>query len=548
MVWWIGLAWASDAESIEALLAKEKVEAAQKKCERLSAFLPEKEPALREACARAMFPKADHADTFTGWVRFRDAWKGTHVAEEARHREAAVRLRTLGEEALEAAYADFVEDYPDTPASLTASTLQARAAVRGIDSAEEALRVARAYPDADGLVPALKPWFDAFLHARVVDGQPGVTLDPPLPFDESPRTSWAARVDAEILDWDDAAVIHLQNYGLTDVQAGLLLPGGGDYPPCSVEDLELGTRVVLGPLQGFAPLRVPCGGERAGFLSLREGRVVGLAVAPGDGIRLAGADGDRWLVHGSGAERAEIPLIGAIGREAIPLGTVIGRQVGPAWLLHPLAGGLPWYVLAGPPPSAQGLPDGATSATLPSGTTATALPDGAIRLVQTGSATFTRTLPAGTVRPLSPLYQELTRLHDDNPVFEREELRPVPAEGLPAGEPADALADDVRTELGEVLAAFGVEVTGAWQAPLRGDAVPEAVFSGTLAGRPVFGMVDPRRRHDAWQVFLLQTATPLGPPRRVDHDGRTLLWFPAPDGTRQVLRMEPEGLAVHRVR
>lgn len=543
---WIGLAWAGDAESVQNLLAKEKVEAAQRRCERLSAFLPETEPALREVCAKAMLPKAQAADTFTGWVRFRDAWAGTTSAELARRNEARVRLAALGPEALEIAYTAFLEDYPDTPASAEATDLRAKAAVRGIDDLDEARRVARTYPGTEGLLEAIRPWFAGFLTATVDGDGIVVTLEPEIPIEGStPQATFAARTDDVVQPWDDAALAHLQRHGLSEDQARLLLPGGGSYPPCSLPDLTLGAQVVHGPLEAFVPLTVDCGGDSPGFVSLRDGRVVGLALAPGPGIRLAGADGSAVLLHGRDASRAEVPLLGEVREEAIPLGTVVGRQVGPGWMLHPLAGGLPWYVLAGPPPSAQPIPVGHGSGPLPPGVSLVADSTG-VRVEKAGSPSFLRTLPAGTVRALSPLYQELSSLHDERKVFDRQTLAELPAEGLPEGEEAPEVDEERRATVTDFLGRFGITPRALWSVPLRGDVAPEVAFAGTLAGTPVFGIVDPRRRLEAWRLFVVRGTTD-GVPRVLEHGGHSLVAFPS-DGLRLILRDEPRGLTLTRVR
>lgn len=540
-MWWIGLAFAGKADNLSQMLADGKTELVQKKCERMSAFLPETEPAVREVCARAMLPLAEKADTFAGWVRFQNDWAGTSSEKRAREGEAAVRLRGLGSEASETEYATFLSSYADTASAAAAELLKVQAAVRSIDDVASAKRVATDHPTAPGLIEAVAPYFDAF-----VTVQPGPTptaqITPPLTVPgHQPLVTWAGRVDDTVMPWDEIVLAHLGEEGLPASRARLLQAAGRPFPPCSLPGAEVGVRVQLGSLETFVPQEVACGGQQPGFISVRDGRIVGLSIASDHAVRFAGADGGRGVRWGTGEEAVVVPLLGGPGQDVIPLGSVIGEQIGGVYLVHPVSGGLPWYVVDGPPPTAQPLPLGKVGAPLPEGVEQTIDPDGAVLTV----GGKRRVLPAGAVRPLSPMYQELTGLHDGHDALGRVGRTPFEEGFWPEGAEALPLEVERQAVVEKALAPYGVRLTKGWQVQLASDPALEVPFEGVLGTTRVRGIIDPKERSEKIRLFVVVAPDDRTPPQVFRHAGRTHVgWLGEREGrpALQVMTMTERGL------
>ncbi|MCA9568814.1 MAG: hypothetical protein KC656_13270, partial [Myxococcales bacterium] len=474
------------------------------------------------------------------WMRFRTDWAGTTVAKKAREAEAAARLRDIGTGAAESDYTTFLEEYADTASAGEARLRQAEAALKSIQTDDDARRVARAYPGAKGLERAIAPHFASFVTVSTEGGKPTATLDPEitLPGQEL-RVEWAGRTSKEAVPWDLVALRHLEAQGLPNVRARLLLPRGGGFPTCTLPDAEVGVRVRLGPLEAFVPHQAPCGGKSPGFVSVRDGRVVGLALGPGTGLRLAGADGPRHVLWG---EATRVPLLGDLGEDVIPQGEALSQQVGTAYLQTPLSGGLPWYGAEAPPPSAQPLPTGAEG-TMPKGTSTSALPSGDLQIEVAGSAP--RTVANGTVRVMSPLYQELTGLHDGHGSLGTPAITPFPAGFWPEGSAAVEVEPDRREAVVLALKRFGVAFGRGWQVQMDADDELEIALEGRLGDRQVRGLLDHRPKADSWRLYLVEAPAERDAPIVFRHAGAThFAWVGTLEGrpAMEALRTDPRGL------
>src|SRR5690606_17922106 len=120
--------------------------------------------------------------------------------------------------------------------------------------------------------------------------------------------------------------------------------------------------------------------------------------------------------------------------DPIVAGPVVGQQAGPIYLLHPIAGGMPWFVSAAPPPRALGLPSGLESVGLPQGWDLTT-PRGPVQVgrqsrqpVEVRGPGLARAwpLPSGRVGVLSPIAAQITGLHAGNDALERERAPALP--------------------------------------------------------------------------------------------------------------------------
>lgn len=547
MVWWMAVALAGRADGIEDLVEAGKVDAAQKKCTRWSAFLPETEAPLREACAKAMLPAAQATDTFAGWARYQADWKGTSMESVGRAGEAATRLRDLGDEATETEYRAFLTTYEATPSAKRATVLLGEAALRSIRTAEDAKRVARTYPAVDGLEAALVPWFDAFVTVDVEDGRPVAKLDPPLSLPGRTLVAeWAGQQADTPVPWDVVALRHLEAHGLSSAVARVLLgEPEASFPPCSLPDAKVGVRVRYGSLSAFVPRDVSCGGGTPAFVSVRGERIAGLSLRAGRAMAFAGP-GDAQVEWVGDRDVVGVPVLGDVGPDVIPLGSVVGQQVGPGHLVHPLAGGLPWYVLEGPPPTAQPLPKGV--AVSPDVGRVQVLASLGRRVQVAGVPDDLRELPNGDVRMLSPLYQELTGLHAGNPAFARRSAAVFRPGFWPEGSAPPVLEGTERDAVKTELARFGVQLRRAWAVQLHADEGVEIPFEGTWSGKAVRGVLDPRESGDGHRLFVIEAPDRRDSPTVFRHDARTHFGWIGTRGARpamEVFRFEPAGLTHH---
>jgi len=524
---WVAVALAGKADGLQKMLDVGRIEDAQKKCERSNAWLSETDPAVREVCAEAMWARAIEADSFAGWVRFQTDWAGTQKAKAAFDMEAVARLRDIGPDASKSSYLGFLKKYGDTTAAPDARALVAKAAIAEVDSAESAKKVARDYPDADGLIDVVRRYFDAFVQLEIDGESIAVSLDPPVRLPGALLSAeWGLSRSNGFQPWLSAAAGHLDEIHIPRPTAESLKrkeEGVLAYPPCDLPGEELGVLVKYGDLESFMPQSRPCGGTDPAFVSVREGALVGLTLRAGVDYRFASTRDSQieWVNEGS---RVNIPLLGIAEGDVMVVGPVIGQKIGRTWLLHPLAGGLPWYVLDGPPSSALRLPNDPVSVPLPKDIRIVTTEQGDARLERGDATQWTRSLPAGSVRVWSPLFQEISGLHNQNPAFKRVASDGLPSGFVPDGKAPVELEANRRLEIEQELGDFRVQLTRAWQVQLGPDPKLEIVFEGHAGGRPVKGLVDPKEGSAAIRVFLFENTE--GSPQEVvlfRHQGRT--WF-----------------------
>ncbi|MCB9674096.1 MAG: hypothetical protein H6737_03215 [Alphaproteobacteria bacterium] len=542
---WVAIALAGRADGIQKLLDTGRLEDAQDKCEKASAWLSDTEPELREVCAEAMWAKALKDDTFAGWVRFQTDWVGTQKSKAAFEMEAKARLRDIGDEGSETEYAGFLKKYGETSAAVDARKAMARVALKSVETADQAKHVARTYPDAEGLVDIVRRYFDAFVALEIDGDRISAKLDPEVRLPGALLTAqWGVRRANGVQPWVGAAVGHLDELkipratteGLARKEEGKL-----PYPPCDLPGEELGVWVKYGDLEAFLPQSRPCGGKDPAFVAVRDGAMVGLTLRAGVDYRF-GTPADAYVQWVDGDSRVNVPLLGEAEPRVFSVGPVLGQKVGRLYLLHPLAGGLPWYVVQGPPDTALELPGDPASVVVPADVRITSTTNGDTLIERGDAKTWSRTLPAGSVRVWSPLFQELTGLSDQNPAFRR-----VTADTLPAGFQVEGSAPVVleknwQLELEQELGDFRIQIEKAWQLQLEADPKLEVVFEGLANGKRVKGVIDPREGSAAIQVFVFEDVTP-GAEEAVlfRHQSRT--WFGWKTGTHlEALHFDGRGL------
>ena len=544
MMWWIAAAIAGPETGIAKLLDDGSIAKAQEKCERIDAKATSNSVALREVCADAMWHQAELQNTYAVWVRFRTDWAGTKREPMAHERAAEAKLAALGETGTEADYTAFLTEFGATRFATTAKDLQARAAFREVSTVEGAIRLAQTYPTNPGLELAIQPWFQAFVKVETDGDDISVRLEPELPIPgASLSAGWAGRFGGDPIPLDEAVVKHLGELGVPKA----LVQQYGDpkrtvhYPPCTAPGMELGVHVTYGSLSTFHPVERACGGTDPGFLSEEGDRIVGLTLAPGVDYRFGVADAAviEWV---SNDLRTSIPLLGERQDEIVMVGPVLGQQVGALWLLHPIAGGMPWYVAEAPPPSVKPIPGTLVSLPLPEGVTLVGTATGDTRLEKAGQPAWTRSLPPGKVRVMSPWLTEITGLHDGNPALGRPQLDPLPADFVPDWRPLPDVAD--RDEVRKALLGFGVTLTRAWSVELESDGQTEVLFEGRFKGSAVKGVLD-RRGSGSYRLFVFyspRTSDPLV----FSHQGHTWIGFRSDAGL-ETLCVEPRGL-IRRLR
>ncbi|MEZ4323314.1 MAG: hypothetical protein R3F61_37970 [Myxococcota bacterium] len=522
---WVAVALAGRADGIQKLLDSGKVSDAQDKCEKANAWLSETEPDLRQVCSEAMWLRALEEDSFAGWVRFQADWEGTPKVAAAFDMEAKARLRDIGDEAAEATYAGFLKKYGDTTSAVAARVKQAAVAMKSVQSADDAKRVARTYPEAVGLVEVVRTYFDAFVKLEFDGYEVTAKLEPEVRLPGALLTAeWGVARPNGFQPWTGAAVGHLDELRVprpTTEKLALMEPGKLAYPPCDLPGEKLGVLVKYGELEAFVPQSRPCGGKDPAFVSVRDGGMVGLTLKAGVDYRFA-TPTDAY-VQWAGDSRVNIPLLGTAEPRIFAVGPVLGQKVGRTWLLYPIAGGLPWYVLQGPPDDALELPPDPVSVPVPGDVRITATEDGDMRIERGDATSWTRSLPSGSVRVWSPLFQELSGLHDGHPAFRRVTADTLTGE-VPEGGAPVALSEERMLEIEQELGDFRIQLDRAWQLQLEPDPKLEIVFEGKANGRRVKGVVDPREGSAAIQVFVFENKAASTEDVRVfRHQSRT--WF-----------------------
>lgn len=544
MIWWTTLALAGPEAGVERLLEIGKVDKAQAKCERLGAAAPQQPMALREACARADWPLAEAEDDYASWSRFRKRWSGTALERDAKDRAAAAKLRVIGENAAASTYADFLSEFEGSEHEPTIRERYAQATFREITGPDDAVAAAKLFPAHRDLPAAIQPFFEAFVDVKTEGDDIAVRLKTELPIPGAQlQAEWAGRYGEQVVPLAEAVEKHLTELGVSEALVARYADRDKTpaYPPCDAHGMTLGIWVHYGNLSSFHPVSRTCGGKDTAFLAEDDTRIVGLTLAPGITYRFGTADRPSvdWV---SDEVRTSIPLLGERQDEVVQVGPVLGQQVGPFWLLHPLAGGMPWYVKDEPPPSAKPLPNGLVSVPVPQDVQLVGLQTGDTRLERPGQPAWTRALPPGKVRVVSRWLSEITGLHDGNPVFDRKQLDPLPSGYVPAWTPVPAMAD--RTAARDALAGFGIRMTRAWQVAMDGQR-PQVVFEGSVKGSAVKGVLDPRTG-GGWRLFVFHSPK-TGDPLVFEHQGHTWVAFRGDAGT-ETLCFEPRGLVRRLVR
>jgi hypothetical protein len=206
--------------------------------------------------------------------------------------------------------------------------------------------------------------------------------------------------------------------------------------------------------------------------------------------------------------------------DPIRVAAVIGQPVGNLFLLTPMAGGMPWYVNQGPPPNALPIPVEATTTSAPLGWTL-ANEDGPIGpglvsdtqvAIQSGSlGGIPWQVPAGEIKIMSPLVQQLTGLYAKADTFARGRSARLPVLSGAAG-PMGSMVVPMTELTPPNAAAVGRQLTGAgipiriwraWEGKLRtGPGSTQVVFDGEIAGKPIKGLMDPMANGNGFRAFV----------------------------------------------
>jgi hypothetical protein len=370
-------AWADRPDSINKLIQAGKLENAQSKCDRWAAHSAETEAPLREACAAALWPLAEAADTERDWANYRTRWVDTSWATKAKAREAAAVARdmpdTLGEDELIA----LADRYAETPTGPAFRMAAGRAAFRDAASEDEARAVAERWEGHPELGRLVERFPAVFVRARLgPDGTAQLKIEPEIPLagELAPKVSWIAAEpggDSEL--WDIAVKTQLAEWGVPASVASALPQGTAEpaLPVCFMPNMPPGwtpaIEIRVGAGRGVQPIGFDdgCGPDSwPTFLALDDNKVTGVSLRPGHHVRFAGTK-----------DAFERRIIGAwlpapSGTPQLHDGTVT-VQAGGGWLVWPISGGMPWAT--GRPPAAEALPLTASlrGAGLPSGWTVT---------------------------------------------------------------------------------------------------------------------------------------------------------------------------------
>lgn len=348
------VARAGKADAVERHLEDGDDEGARKKCERWEASRPSTESAVREACARAYYLEARQADTVVAWATFRSTWKGTEMARQAVEREAEAALRTLDLRAPESELLALAEAYPDTMAGDEARLAARDAAVRDAASPEEAVAVARRYPDHPGLPRLVERFPEGFFTVEVAGSEVKWAMEPEimLPASLEPRVRWVARDDDGILgDWDKSVQAELLEGGVTVAALQRLRPEDGRaLPLCFVlgKDPDFRPAAVLQVGQGEVLVESgwdeTCGpGVWPVFIAVQGRRVSGFSLTPGHRVDLGPV---------SDTQRSDLgPSVAGLSRDTVGvlLDGLVYERGSAAWLVHPVSGGVPWLSALAPP-------------------------------------------------------------------------------------------------------------------------------------------------------------------------------------------------------
>ena len=518
-------AWASGpSESVRRLIDEGRTDVAQAKCERLNAHFSDTPKALRDVCAEAMFEAALDVNTVGTWIRFQQVWEGTPSGRTARDQEAAAALRDLGNDAEDYRYAQFMSDYRDTKYANAAGQMLADARFRTVDTGAEAVALVREHPNHPLASVLIERFLTSFVHMEmkgdVIEITPveGVKLPGP-----PPEGRWAVQISEDsYLNWGDAAENHLKEIGVGT--RFIERAGREGFPPCQEVgvDWTLGILVQIGDGKSFFPNGGVdgCKGRPWPTFSVYEsGRLSALSVGPGSSLHFPAASDDNAFHWGQAdQEQTRIWSPGVAG-DPILVGNVIGQPVGNLFLLTPLAGGMPWYVNQGPPPDALPIPIEARSAELPKGWQLIGpdgpMPAGQVSAEPVGAQSSSLggvpwELPAGEVRVMSSLVQQVTKLQRSNPAFAKQRSGALPVLtgatgplGAQVIEPRmldNANAGAVARQLSR--AGIPLQIERAWEINIGGSGPPEVIFEGTAGGQRVKGVLDPMADRSTFRAFV----------------------------------------------
>ncbi|MCO4745430.1 MAG: hypothetical protein KC912_11625 [Proteobacteria bacterium] len=551
-----GIAHAADrAQIVSDLLDGGQGERARQRCEKWQADEPGAEGALRDQCARAFWPTAEEQDTPESWRDFRSRWGGTRGEGEALEREARAVLLSLGREASEDELLQVATDYSSTETGGRAEDLAAYAALRKMDDADDMRRVARRYRNN----PRVRELFEGELeHLLTVDvSSEDVQVNwvdgVEDPSGRQPTAEWiGVRADDSGISWLEVGEEVLGRAGLDPRR--FRREEGPPYPLCPVwaDAVAPAVEVRVGDAASRieAPLDPVCADGTPVFLLIEDELVRSLSLAPGHQLELANKPGR--MAWGESRERAGAALW-IPGQATEPMivgnGQVVGQRVGPVYMAHPVAGGLPWLTEVAPPADALPLTPSLGREALPDGWTVEG--QGTERRVLGGDTDWP--LAEGTIRVLEPLVQWATQLSSGNPRVGVSGAKALPAQlrRLPRSHPAGTLplalerisasaAADYLVPLAE--AGLNLAVEEAWQLDLDRDPRLEILVRAVANGRPTTIVVDPypsgQRRYFAFDHGRLPDTDPFA----YDFGGRAVLAIPMED--RLVLvHVDDRGLA-----
>ena len=296
-------------------------------------------------------------------------------------------------------------------------------------------------------------------------------------------------------------------------------------------------RLVVGRWMGSHLSNARVEGTSPGWMSIADDRVVGLSLHEGITHRFGRPEDKNvtWSVQGN---RAEIPLLGEPGADILAVGSVLGQQVGAFWLLQPLSGALPWYVVDSPPPSARALPVDAEGRTAAPETVVSSAPADD-RMVR--GPWGQRTLPDGEIRQLSPWWAEITGMHSGHSAFRRASSQPLKSAIPKDGKPMDLLDGADRRRVRDTLATFGIRLVRAWSVQVSPDRADEIVYEGRLGSLVVRGVVDRREAGSGVRLFVYRAGGGTSP-LRFEHDGRTWVGWTGDAKGMEALHVDGRGL------
>lgn len=514
---------APDPAAIVGHITAGELDKAHKKCDRWQAQSADAGAELRDACARAYWPLAEESDTVEAWSSYRQTWAGTRGEAPALEREARSALLQAGPEATEGALTRIARQYAGTASADLAQQRAIALAVSEVANGAQAVRVVRDYPDAtEAVTQLMEAWPAAFtellVNGRVVEARlrSGFTL----PDGVELRGDWAIqRPDGSVVPWAEYGRAYLLEAGLSEATVDAMTSGPRPYGWCSDWTGSTGgVAVFLGNGVYFEPRPFDTGcQDQPAFLTVDEaGQPTALSLAPGHLLQFptgAPFDGFAWQGAGESPTRIVVP---AVPDAPVTVGDaqVVGQRTGELFLVHPVAGGLPWLTDMAPPDDATSVASHSTA--LPRGWSLTTTADGT-RV--DGPHDGEWLLPPGAVRVLTPPLQWATGLHRNNPKVSVPHPEPLPglSEGFwkrqrirvaaqaPQGTTALTLTPttDTRSAL-YLLTSHGVSlsVDRAWTVQLDDDPQDELVAEATLAGHGVRVLVD-TYRSGARRVFLL---------------------------------------------